>query len=459
MALRASSSIVGPLGRGSLVDGELVDNRYRVEREIGRGGMGVVYLAHDINLGRRLALKLIAPGLSSSAQVVASFRREARVLAGLRSPHVVLLHAFGEHRGSLFFVMEHVEGTTLASDIDAHVAEQRPVSLPRAMSLLREIARGLDAVHAAGTVHRDVKPDNVMLERGTERCVLLDFGLAALVDGSGTLAGATPEYAAPEQSHGAGVSARSDGYAFAVMAFELLSGGKLPFEAQSAVEYYRKHAMEAPRLISSVRPRLASIDGVFARALAKRPEYRFSSCSDFVQALEAKIEVGPPTWSVPSRRPGGDADNRLHALVVEADGAAARNLSRAAAIALHGMHAELHLARRAEDALDAVRSVRPQLIVVGWDSVASATLEQLVRARDAATQVLAVSSTVPAWVDPTGARQAPIRWLRKPYLSADLLKALETMARDAGGKAAAVPKRVSSGDFPAPSVPGRIVGK
>ncbi len=153
----------------------LFEGRYRIVRDLGAGAMGVVYLAHDVNLDRLVALKVIAPAHAESPEAVARLRREARGLAALRAPNVVGVHAFGEHEGTYFFAMEYVEGTDLETILDA---ERRALAIPRVVRVLREVASGLAAVHGAGLVHRDVKPANILIEEGTARTVLVDFGLA-----------------------------------------------------------------------------------------------------------------------------------------------------------------------------------------------------------------------------------------------------------------------------------------
>jgi len=271
-------------------DAMIVDGRYRVDSELGRGAMGVVYLAHDTWLERPVALKTIEPSWArESPNAVKSFLREARALASIRNLYVVQVYAFGLHGDAHFFAMEYVRGRTLRQILAEHRQHGDTVPVHRTLTILGRIAQGIDAVHAAGIVHRDVKPSNVVIEEHTGRPVLLDFGLAVHSDDpAAAQAAGTPQYMAPEQvgapSSGAMITARTDVYALGVTAFEMLTG-QLPFHSSDRAQLMRLHARRKAPLVSSIRPDLAPFDPVVDRALAKDPGQRHPSCTAFVEVL------------------------------------------------------------------------------------------------------------------------------------------------------------------------------
>ncbi|MBI2388343.1 MAG: serine/threonine protein kinase [Deltaproteobacteria bacterium] len=294
----------------------MVEGRYRIEKQIGRGGMGVVYRAHDVALERHVALKLLAKEQLGSLGGMQRFLSEARALAKVRNAHVAEIYALGEHDDTLYFSMELVRGDNLQRLVEAHAAQGVRVPLHRALTLVRQIAEGLSAVHAVGLVHRDVKPENVVIEASTGRPVLVDFGLASTqralqIRSREKVVAGTPAYMAPEQAllrpSGEFVTARTDVYALACMAFELLTG-RLPFEERSVEAMIAKHASAPSPAPSSFDAALAPFDAVFARALAKSPDGRHESVRAFAAELEAAgaklIAFEPPPGSEP--RPEAD---------------------------------------------------------------------------------------------------------------------------------------------------------
>jgi len=217
--------------------------------------MGRVFLAHDSGLDRTVAVKMIDPELAREPAVIKLFRREATALARVRSEYVVQVYAFGLHEGSPFFAMEYVEGSDLDSIIGAYRARGQVVPLHRAATILRQTASGLAAVHAHGIVHRDLKPSNVLVEAGTGRPVLIDFGLALTATSPGPASQAgTPLYMAPEQwaPESDEMSCATDVYGFGAMAFELLTG-RPPYVAEDVTTLMMMHFRDEIPLVSAVQ--------------------------------------------------------------------------------------------------------------------------------------------------------------------------------------------------------------
>src|SRR5437867_12770130 len=219
--------------------------RYSLEREVGRGGMGVVYLAREVRLDRPVAIKLLPPSKTADPKLRERFLREARTAAKLSHPNVISIHAVEETGGFVFFAMAYVEGETLTE----RVRRRGPLPPSEAARILRGVAWALAYAHSQGLVHRDVKADNIMLETATGRALVADFGIAGLVRDAAALAGGevigTPEFMSPEQALGEPVDARSDLYALGVVGYFALSGA-LPFEGAQATEVLAKQATEPP---------------------------------------------------------------------------------------------------------------------------------------------------------------------------------------------------------------------
>jgi serine/threonine-protein kinase len=237
---------------------------------------------------------MIAPRWLGDDAIVASFQREAKALASIRSQYVVQVHAFGLHEGSYFFAMEYVRGRTLRRILAEHRDHRDMVPVHRSLTILHRIAQGIDAVHSAGIVHRDVKPSNIVIEEDTGRPVLVDFGLAVpSKDPAAALAIGTPQYMAPEQAGvgtlGASVTARTDVYSLGIVAFEMLTG-RLPFDSDDIAQLVRQHARKKPPSLSSIERGLAPFDKAVARALAKDPTERYPSCTAFAEVLAAAGE-------------------------------------------------------------------------------------------------------------------------------------------------------------------------
>ena len=265
--------------------------RYDVEKPIGRGGMGVVYLARERALDRAVAIKVLTPDLSGDAACRRRFLREARTAARLSHPHIVPIFSVDESPEFVLFAMAHVAGETLAQ----RVARRGPLSVGEAARLLREIGEALAYAHARGVVHRDVKPDNILLDDVTGRALLADFGIAQVrrggAVGQARILG-TAAFMSPEQARGEPVDPRSDIYSLGVVAFYALSG-RLPFEAITDAALLALHIAEPPPRLGSVAPavppRLAQI---VDRCLAKDPWARFADAAGLVRAVIEAVE--PP---------------------------------------------------------------------------------------------------------------------------------------------------------------------
>ena len=346
-------------------DPALIDGRYRVGEELGRGAMGIVHRAVDVELYRAVAIKIINPALTRSSTIVAQLRAEARALASVRSDHVAQVYAFGTHGGRAFFAMELVEGRPLVEIIDEHQARGRFVPLSRALTFLEQLAGGLDAVHAAGVVHRDVKPGNVIIEHGSDRPVLVDFGLAhSACSASGeVLPAGSPSYMAPEQIAGERTGPACDVYAFACSAFELLTG-TVPYPGETVNEVFRGHLLATPPAPSTWRAELAPVDTIFARALAKNPTQRPRTCAALVTELVHAL--GQPirgsfgdAGDVPSARESPDV------LIVEPDAAFGRVCARLTGLALFGAAPRVRAARTVAEAVAELGDRAPRVLMIG----------------------------------------------------------------------------------------------
>jgi len=274
----------------------LLSGRYQVERELGRGGMGIVYLARDVALDRLVAIKLLPPDFTSSPGLRARFLQEARTAARLAHPNIVPIHAVEDAGELVWFVMGYIAGETLAG----RVRRAGPLVPTEATRMVQECAWALAYAHQHGVVHRDVKPENILLERGTGRALLTDFGIAQVEhEGSATPRGVvlgTARTVSPEQAAGAPVDGRSDLYSLGVTAFFALTG-RYPFEAEGAGALLVQHAVVAPLPVASVRPGLPrGLAAAVDRCLEKSPAARYQSGEALAAALAVDVSVArvPP---------------------------------------------------------------------------------------------------------------------------------------------------------------------
>jgi hypothetical protein len=271
---------------------------YRIEALIGRGGMGVVYLATHTGLDRKVALKLLAPDYADDDAFRARFLRESRMAAAIDHPNIIPIYEAGEVDGTYFLAMRYVAGTDLETRLRAGPLEPR-----EAVHLLGAVASALDAAHEQGLIHRDVKPANVLIAagRGVERvdhAYLTDFGLtkhrgsqSGLTQGGAFMG--TLTYIAPEQIEGKPVDGRTDEYGLACVAFECLTG-RVPFARDTDIAIAMAHLRDSPPSAAELRPELPpAVDAVLARGMAKRPDDRFPSCESFVVALRGALGVRP----------------------------------------------------------------------------------------------------------------------------------------------------------------------
>ncbi|MGE0353239.1 MAG: serine/threonine-protein kinase [Gemmatimonadales bacterium] len=262
-----------------------VAGKYSLDRELGRGGMGVVFLARDVALDRPVAIKLLPPSLAGNQDFRHRFLVEARTAARLSHPNIVPIHAVEERGDLVFFVMAFIDGETLGQ----RVRRAGPLPSSQLMRMVQEVAWALGHAHANGVVHRDVKPDNIMLERGSGRAMVTDFGIARAASagntpGSGLPAG-TPQYMSPEQAANGPVDGRADLYALGVTAFYAATG-RLPYESDNAAGYIAQHALAPIPSVNAVNPLLPiRFSRAVERCLAKDPAARFDSADELAEAV------------------------------------------------------------------------------------------------------------------------------------------------------------------------------
>src|SRR3954451_4673649 len=267
--------------------------QYRIDSYIGRGGMGVVYRAEHTHLGRHVALKLLAPELAENESFRERFVRESRVAARVDHPNVIPIYEASESDGRYFIAMRYVDG----EDLREILHTRGPLDLERALSVLTQVSGALDAAHAQGLVHRDVKPGNVLVVSGSEHCSLTDFGITKVMssDTAFTATGqfvGTTDYVATEQIEGKELDRRTDVYSLGCVFYECLTGSA-PFHRETEMAVMWAHMQEPPPRVTARRPELpAGLDAVIATAMAKQKDDRYPSCSTFAAAARSALELG-----------------------------------------------------------------------------------------------------------------------------------------------------------------------
>lgn len=302
MSDRRSSGTIDPT---FLTFQEALRKHYALERELGRGGMAVVYLARDLRLDRPVAIKLLPTDLAAHDKLRDRFLREARTAARLSHPHIVPIHAVDEIGAFVFYVMAYVAGETLGQ----RVQSRGPLPPGDANRVLREIAGALSYAHAQGVVHRDIKPGNILLEHGSGRALVTDFGIARVAEVQGeTMAGellGTPEYMSPEQAAGEAVDGRSDIYSLGVVGYYMLSG-RLPFTGTVQAVLAKQLTQPAPAIASVSAGVPNALSQVIDQCLAKDPTKRYPDGDAMLEALSTSVaprrEIPVPVRAFLDRR-------------------------------------------------------------------------------------------------------------------------------------------------------------
>jgi serine/threonine-protein kinase len=302
--------------------GQVVADRYHVVKKLGEGGMGQVYLAEHVKMGRRSAIKVMNPSMTHDPDAVARFNREAANASRITHPNVCAIYDFGETpEGLIYLAMEFVEGEPLTDALDREGA----LTVPRATHLFAQVADALQAAHDLGIVHRDLKPDNIMVARGrggADVVKVVDFGIAKAVGGdaagqkvtkTGLVVG-TPEFMSPEQLAGDAVDGRSDLYSLALVYFRMLTG-KLPFEADTVQETMVKRLTDEPAKLAAARPDLAfpaGLQAVLDAALTRTPVDRYQSVAKFAEDVRAITGLAAPArGAIPATRADADGATQL----------------------------------------------------------------------------------------------------------------------------------------------------
>lgn len=295
-----------------MLPGTLIDDRYRIDREIGKGSFGIVYLVHDLRTNEPRAIKVLLPWAARNEQLRHRLRREARLAGSLTSPHAVKIHELGEtERGDVFLVMEYLEGQELAQLLQS----EKTLPPPRVEQIAVQVLAALEEAHALGVIHRDLKPSNIFLCKSddqTDHIKVFDFGIAKITGDGGllatmklTLSGnvmGTPLYMSPEQSRGTDLTPAADFYSLGIVLYELLTGS-VPFDDINPVQVLMKHSQDPvpplPEIIAAT-----PLGKAVMRSLAKEPEQRFQSASDFLRALQGHDVPLPPPAAPPAPTPG-----------------------------------------------------------------------------------------------------------------------------------------------------------
>ena len=271
-------------------------DQYLIESHIARGGMADVYLARDVQLGRRVAFKVLLNTLAQDPQYVKRFQREAQAVARLDHPNIVQVYNTGLIPGGQpYIAMQYIQGGSLREQLRRWEEQGKVAPAPQALAVVRHLASALDTAHRAGIVHRDMKPSNVLIRPDDGMPVLVDLGIASVQGGekltqTGSLIG-TPHYMSPEQVQGKQLDGRSDIYSLGVILYELLAGVR-PFEADGSIAILHKHVYEAPPPIDQSRPGLSGPTLlVVSTCLQKEPSRRYQTAAGLENAIDQALKV------------------------------------------------------------------------------------------------------------------------------------------------------------------------
>ena len=281
----------------------IVEGKYRIEKLLGKGGMGAVFLAHDMTLEREVAIKVLPPDVAQDEQVVRRFQQEAKTAAKLDHPNIIPIYRVESEGGLNYFVMKYISGTSLEDLLEKKV----PLPVPEIQRILWEAACAIGHAHQRGVVHRDVKPANIMFDHDG-RVMLTDFGISKALQAAtgftatGMIIG-TPHYMAPEQGKGAPVDGRADQYSLGVVGYRMITA-ELPFSGDSVHTIIYKHIYEAPPLASAKRPGIpGSLTVAISRALSKEPDQRYATMEEFATAVWPEQPVAAPVRGRSAARP------------------------------------------------------------------------------------------------------------------------------------------------------------
>jgi len=280
--------------------GQTIRGRFRVMRKLGEGGMGVVYLADQVNFHRKVALKVLHGYYTRDEEFIERFQREARLAAMLNHAHIVTVYDFDRREdGSLFIAMEYVEGRNLRD-----IIQRGGMGLREAVCFARQIAEGLDTAHRAGVIHRDIKPENIMVSSTNNEVKLMDFGIASMKDAegmsritrTGTIVG-TPTYMAPERIERGQTDEKTDIYSFGILLYEMLTGD-VPFSAPTPAAILIQQLQKVPRSLRAIRAEIpASLEEVVMQALEKEPQKRqvnIGTIARTLRKIESSLEIEKP---------------------------------------------------------------------------------------------------------------------------------------------------------------------
>jgi serine/threonine protein kinase len=410
------STLRSASGSGDDIIGSVIADRYHVIRKLGEGGMGQVYLAEHVKMGRMSAIKVMTPALVHDTDAVGRFNREAANASRINHPNIAAIYDFGETSdGLIYLAMEFVEGESLTRMCEALGA----LDAPRAAEIARQVASALEAAHERGIVHRDLKPDNIMISRGRDGGPLVkvvDFGIAKAAEGAnqkvtrtGLVVG-TPEYMSPEQLTGDTLDGRSDLYALALVTFNMLTG-MLPFTGQTTQEALLKRLTDRPLTLAEARPDLywsPELQAVLDRALSRLAQDRYQHANEFGTAIVAAVSgtrdgelLHATTQVIPGAATGTTAGARATSAPLSASTSAPTSPVAAAPTSSPPVAAALPPApRSARD-----RFLVPALLAAALVVVVGGAM--LKRARDARAVKIASTQTVDSAASGLGTPTAP----------------------------------------------------